>query len=37
MGTGTEKEHFGFGYGHKIVMEVGVYFKQQIQSNLCRY
>ena len=30
--TGTEQ--FGFGYGHKVMMEVGIYFKKEIQSNI---
>ena len=34
MVAGTEKEQSGLGYGHKIMMEVGVYFKQKIQSNI---
>ena len=34
MGAGTEKGQFAFGHGHKSMMEVGVYFKQEIQSNI---
>ena len=33
-GAGTEKGQFVFGYGHKIMMEVRVYFKQEIHSNI---
>ena len=34
MGAVTGKAHFGFDYGHKILIEVGVYFKPEIQSNI---
>ena len=34
MGAGTGKAQFGFDYGHKILIEVGVYFKPEIQSNI---
>ena len=34
MGAGNEKEQFGLGYGHKIMMEIRVFFKQEIQSNI---
>ena len=34
MGAGTVKGYFGLGYGQKIMMEAGVYFKQEIQSNI---
>ena len=30
MGTVNEKEQFGFGYGHKIMMEIRGFFKQEI-------
>ena len=33
MGASTEKEQFRWGYGHKIIMEVDGYFKQEIQSS----
>ena len=33
-GAGTEKGQFVFGYDHKIMMEVRVYFKQEIHSNI---
>ena len=33
MDAGTENWQLCFGYDHKIVMEVGVYFRQEIQSN----
>ena len=33
MGAGTKKGQFSLGYGHKNMTEVGVYFKQKIQSN----
>ena len=33
LGAGTEKGQFAFDYCHKIMMRVGVYFKQEIQSN----
>ena len=33
MGAGTKKGQFRLGYGHKNMIEVGVYFKQKIQSN----
>ena len=32
MGADTEKEQFGLGYGQKVVMEVEVYFKQNIKN-----
>ena len=34
MGAGTVKGYFGLGCGQKIMMEAGVYFKQEIQSNI---
>ena len=34
MGAGTGKAQFGFDYGRKILIEVGVYFKPEIQSNI---
>ena len=30
MGSGTEKGLLGLVYGHKIMMEIGIYFKQEI-------
>ena len=30
MGAGNEKEQFGLGYGHKIMMEIRGFFKQEI-------
>ena len=33
-GAGTEKGQLGLGCGHKIMMQVRVYFKQGIQSNI---
>lgn len=33
MGAGTEKGRFGLSYGHKTMMEVGVYFNQELHSN----
>ena len=33
LGADTEKGQFAFDYCHKIMMRVGVYFKQEIQSN----
>ena len=30
MDTGTEEGEFVFSYGHKIMIEVRVYFKQEI-------
>ena len=34
MGAGNEKRQFGLRYGHKTMMEVGVYFKQEVQLNI---
>ena len=34
MGAGTGKAQFGFDYGHKILIEVRVYFKPEIQLNI---
>ena len=34
MGARTERNEFGSGYGDKIMMEVGPYFKRKIQSNI---
>ena len=34
MGAGTEKGQFGLGCGHKTMTKVGLYFKQEIQSNI---
>ena len=34
MGSGTKKGQFVFVYGHKVMMKVGVYFKQETQSNI---
>ena len=34
MDAGTEKGQFGLGYGPKIIMEVGIYFKQKTESNI---
>ena len=34
MGARTERNEFGSGYGDKILMEVGPYFKHKIQSNI---
>ena len=36
LGAGTEKGQFAFDYCQKIMMRVGVYFKQEIQSNTYR-
>ena len=33
MGVGTEKGQFASGQGHKIMMEVGVYFRQEIHER----
>ena len=30
----TEKEQASLGYGDKVLMEVGVYFYQEIQSSI---
>ena len=30
----TEKRHFCLCYGHKIIIKVGVYFKQEIQLSI---
>ena len=30
MSAGTAKEQLRLGYGHKIMVEVGIYFKQEI-------
>ena len=32
--VGTEKGQLGFCYGRKIIMEAGVYFKKELQSNI---
>ena len=34
MGAGTGKGQFGLSYGHKILIEVKVYFKLEVQSNI---
>ena len=34
MDAGTDKGQFDLDYGHEVMMEVGVYFKQVIQSNI---
>ena len=34
MNAGIEKEQFGLGYGHNIMMEVVVYFKEETQLNI---
>ena len=34
MGARTERNEFASGYGDKIMMEVGPYFKHKIQSNI---
>ena len=34
MGAGNEKGYFGLDFNHNIMMEVGVYFKYEIQSNI---
>ena len=34
MGAGNEKGQFGLDFDHKIIMEVGVYFKHEIQPNI---
>ena len=33
-GAGTRKGSFGLACGHKIMIEVGVCLKQEIQSNI---
>ena len=34
MGVGTEMSEFRSGYADRVMMEVGVYFKHKIQSNI---
>ena len=34
MQRGASKGQLSFGYGHKIMIEGVVYFKQEVQSNI---
>ena len=34
LGSSVGQRQFGLGYGHKIMMKGGIYFKQEIQSNI---
>ena len=34
MAAGTEKGQLGLSFCHKFIKELGIYFKQEIQSNI---